>query len=626
MKILIGLLVLAAGIAFGDAGDPPSRVARLNYLSGSVSFQPAGVDDWTPATLNYPVSAGDQLWIDANSRAEMHVGSTTIHIDSSTASSFLNLDDRTVQMRLSQGSIYLRIRNLADDEVYEIDTPNGAISLLRTGSYRIDADPDRQMTTITVYGGQAEVTAAGSAFQVHARESGILTGSDSPARESRAAGPPDNFDYWYQERDNREDSQPAPRYVSREMPGYEDLDANGSWRDDPDYGPVWAPRVSAVWAPYHDGHWRWIEPWGWTWIDDAPWGFAPFHYGRWAYARNSWFWVPGPVVARPVYAPALVAFVGGNQWSASIAIGGGGGVAWFPLGPREIYRPAYRVSPAYVNRVNVVNVTHVTNVTTVTNVRYVNQTVPGAVTVVSRTDFTTARPVSRAAIRVPPGLVASAPVAGTAPEVAPRRESLLTHSPDSRVAHPPAAAFNRTVITKRTPPPAPVPFSARQSALDANPGQPVDTGTLNRLRQSSPAPRTQVRQAAPAPAVVQPAPVYRATPPQVRTESPSMPRPNIPERPSEMRREQPRQQQPERVQPERSQQERRTEPPSMPRSNSSERPSEMRREQPRQQQQERVQPERSQPQAAPPDQKREERRTTREERSNRQEDRREKEK
>src|SRR3989442_15797597 len=90
---------------------------------------------------------------------------------------------------------------------------------------------------------------------------------------------------------------------------------------------VWIPRVTIGWVPYHYGRWRWVEPWGWSWIDDAPWGFAPFHYGRWAYARNEWFWVPGPVVARPVYAPALVAFVGGSHWSASITIGGGGGVA-----------------------------------------------------------------------------------------------------------------------------------------------------------------------------------------------------------------------------------------------------------------------------------------------------------
>src|SRR6476620_967545 len=122
MKTSIGVLLLVAGMAYGQDVDPPSRVARLNYVEGSVSFQPAGVEDWTAATLNYPLTTGDQLWVDNNSRAEMHIGSTTIHLGAATASSFLNLDDRTVQIRLSQGSLSIRLRNLSGDEVYEIDT------------------------------------------------------------------------------------------------------------------------------------------------------------------------------------------------------------------------------------------------------------------------------------------------------------------------------------------------------------------------------------------------------------------------------------------------------------------------------------------------------------------------
>jgi hypothetical protein len=513
MNKLIGAMVLVAGLAFGDASDPPARVARLNYLNGSVSFQPAGVEDWTPAAINYPMTTGDHIWVDTQSRAEMHIGSTAIHADAGTAASFLNLDDRTVQIQLTQGSLYIRIRYMADDDVYEIDTPNGAISLLRTGTYRIDVDPDRETSTVTVRGGEAEVTAGGSAFPVHAREAGIVSGSDST--ETRAAGPTDIFDAWCMGRERHEDDRPAARYVSRELPGYEDLDDYGDWRPYPGYGMVWVPRVDAGWAPYHNGHWRWVEPWGWTWVDDAPWGFAPFHYGRWAMVGGGWGWIPGPGVAvlaarpgfpvvagpvyRPVYAPALVAFVGGNGWSASLSIGGGGGVAWFPLGPREVYVPSYHVSPTYVNRVNVVNVTNVTNVTNVRNVTYVNQTVPGAVTAVSRNDFTSARPVQRAAFQVPPSAIANAPVAGSAPAVAPRAQSVAPVS-SGNIARPPASAFNRTVMTKSAPPPAPVPFAARQSALTANPGRPVDPGTLSRIQQSNPAPRPLVRSAtAPAP-------------------------------------------------------------------------------------------------------------------------------
>src|SRR5579872_2562998 len=178
MKKLIGAMTMAAGLAFGNVGDPPARVARLNYVNGSVSFQPAGVQDWTPATINYPMTIGDTLWVDVNSRAELHIGSTAIHVDANTAATFLNLDDRTVQVRLAQGSLSVRVRYMADDDVYEIDTPNGAISLLRTGSYRIDANPDSQTTSITVRGGEAEVTAAGAAFPIHPRQTGVIAGAN----------------------------------------------------------------------------------------------------------------------------------------------------------------------------------------------------------------------------------------------------------------------------------------------------------------------------------------------------------------------------------------------------------------------------------------------------------------
>ena len=133
------------------------------------------------------------------------------------------------------------------------------------------------------------------------------------------------------------------------MTGAEDLDRYGQWEQTPEYGAALdAARRSRVgWAPYSTGHWAWVRPWGWTWVDDAPWGFAPFHYGRWVYHRNRWCWAPGTYVARPVYAPALVAWIGGPRVSVSISVGGGGPpVGWFPLAPREVYVPAYRAQPA----------------------------------------------------------------------------------------------------------------------------------------------------------------------------------------------------------------------------------------------------------------------------------------
>ncbi len=488
-KLFLAGMLVAAGVACAD-DDPPSRVARLNFVDGSVSFQAAGHDDWSEAVVNYPLTTGDRLWADENSHAELHIASTAIRLDSHTAVAFLNLDDRMTQVRLSDGTINITVRHLGDDDSYEIDTPNGAVTLLRPGRYRIDADPDRETTTVTVRGGEAEVTSAGQAFPVHARQSAFVTGSDNPTTEVRAAISTDNFDRWWETRDDREDRRPPPRYVSRDMVGYEDLDEYGYWRDEPGYGQVWVPRtVAAGWAPYRYGHWAWVDPWGWTWIDDAPWGFAPFHYGRWAYAGGGWCWIPGPVAVRPVYAPALVAWVGGEHFGVAIGFGGGGGVGWLPLGPREIYRPSYRVSETYVNRVNVTNITNITNVNVtnvnVNNVRYVNQNAPGAVTAVSRTDFAQSRPVARVAVRVPPSAIASAQVTTQATPI-PRAQAIAARpAAPVAVARPPQTVVNTPVVTKTPPPPAtrtlarpanpPIyrPAAPNQPAQAARPGQPT---------------------------------------------------------------------------------------------------------------------------------------------------------
>src|SRR4051812_15331374 len=350
---LLALLTLAAVPLLAQADDPPARVARINYLQGSVSFRPGSVDDWTAASLNYPLTTGDHLWADNDGRVEIHVGSTAIRMNARTAMSVLNLDDRTVQLSLTDGSLHLRVRDLQDDEVLEIDTPNAAVTILRAGEYRIDADGDNNTAAVTVRAGNAEVTGGGAAFVVRPRQTGKAIGMDDVQQDVGPALPQTEFDYWAAARDRDEDQATASeQYVPRDMVGYEDLDRNGVWDDSADYGPVWRPRtVDAEWAPYRYGRWAWVDPWGWTWIDDAPWGFAPFHYGRWVMYRGTWVWAPSRMTPgiRPVYAPALVVFIGTPGFS---------GAAWFPLGPREVYRPVYHASDRYFRRVNMAHVTN----------------------------------------------------------------------------------------------------------------------------------------------------------------------------------------------------------------------------------------------------------------------------
>ncbi len=514
LSLIACLLILAAQAAWADA-DPPSRVARINFLSGVVSFQPAGVSDWAAAVPNRPMTTGDRLWTDTGSRAELQLGFASLRLDGQTSFSFLNLDDRTVQIQLAQGSLNVRLRILDPNESFEVDTPNLALTLLRPGEYRIDADPSGSSTIVMVRGGDAEANGGGRGFAVHARQRAQFSGTDSLTYDISDAPAFDDFDDWCGSRDRREDRAASPRYVSRGVIGYEDLDEYGSWRPVPGYGTVWVPTtVVAGWAPYRYGHWAWVEPWGWTWVDDAPWGFAPFHYGRWIYTGGVWAWVPGPVVVRPVYSPALVAFVGGSHFSLSVSFGGGGGgVAWFPLGPGEVYVPAYRASRTYITNVNtsntVVNSTYITNVYNNRNnihVKYVNQAAPGAVTAVPKNSFVNAQPVGQAAVSVPSSAAASAQVTPVAPVAPVKTSALGAGAASPGVSKPPAPAVSRKVVAKLTPPPPAVPFEKRQAALAANPGRPLDKAALANLRPIAPATHPLVKPVAAGHPVVASAP------------------------------------------------------------------------------------------------------------------------
>ncbi|KAH0436889.1 FecR protein [Paraburkholderia fungorum] len=453
--------------------DPPGRVARLNYTAGAVTTEPAGASDWSYAQINRPLTTGDQLWNDQNARSELHIGSTAVRLDQSTSLDILNLDDNSAQLKVAQGTLSARVRELAPGSSYEIDTPNLALGLNGPGDYRVDVAPDGSSTTLTVRSGSATVYGDSGQVPVAAGQQVRFAGTNLQQVADNGAPGLDPFDQWAASRDAAEDRSVSARYVSRDIPGYQDLDANGTWQSSPQYGEVWVPRATpAGWAPYHDGHWVWQAPWGWTWVDDAPWGFAPYHYGRWAYVDNSWAWVPGPMVvsAPPVYAPALVAFVGGGgggggvNWGVSLAIGGAvaAGVAWFPLGPGEPWHPNWgghdHWSPGYYNRVNNttvvnnynrnINVTNV-NVTNIHNT-YINYRAPGGVTAVPATAFVHGQPVGRFAQKVDPQQWRNAQINPGGPGIAPVKQSF---GPGLRNANyrPPAAVTARPVVATRSP-------------------------------------------------------------------------------------------------------------------------------------------------------------------------------
>ena len=494
-----------------DYDDPPSRVARLSYTRGSVAFQPAGTDDWVDAFLNRPLTTGDALWSDGQSRAALHIGSASIHLSEYTGFSFLNLTDTAVQIQLSTGTLRIRVKRLGDYENFEVDTPNLAFSILRPGIYKISVSSDGYTTIVEDRIGEGEVTGGGLAYTVHSGDVGTFYGADQLSANMSGLGDPDDFERWSEQRDHHEDISISARYVSDDAIGYDDLDDNGGWRPVADYGMVWFPHTAVIgWAPYHYGHWAYVAPWGYTWVDDAAWGFAPFHYGRWVTVDGAWGWIPcpprppnpTPAYVRPVYAPALVAWIGGPHFGIGIAVGSVG-VGWFPLGPREVYVPSYPVSRNYVTNVNISNTTvntsvvnnYYTNVVVnktvnITNVTYVNQRVPGAVMATSQQAFTSGQPVARNIVHVDNRELASAPVNAMTPPAVPQRQAVTGGRPAANVK-PPAAVQARAIVAKTAPPPPPPTFAQRQTAIQSNGGRPL---SVAQVRQIAPV-RTQMASA-----------------------------------------------------------------------------------------------------------------------------------
>jgi len=504
--ISLGLMVLAAVvvlIAPAAWADPPSRAARLNYITGAVSLAPAGLpDEWGEAFVNRPLTVGDRLWADTGGRAELRLGSTALRIDGGTSLDILDISDRMLQVSIDQGRAQVRTRG-GNGGNAEIDTPAAAVVLNGAADVRVDVDASTGRTFIAVRFGRANIYTPSESFDLGSGETTRIDADGRYYTVGRAAAR-DAFDNFAYTRDQR---WREPRYVSSEMTGYEDLDSYGAWQPAAEYGNVWFPRqVANDWVPYRDGRWVWVEPWGWTWVDNAPWGFAPFHYGRWVQVNNRWGWWPGERVQTPVYAPALVAFFGGDNLGISVSVGVGPAVGWFPLGYRDPYIPWYTASPAYRRSVNVayvrdpvvlnqvVNITNV-NVTNVTNIRYAHRDRNDVATVVPRQTFVSAQSVRPVAVAVSAQRVASATMVAGAP-AAPERASLVGRQGRAERA-PRADRVNKPVVAVNAPASAPPPrFEQRVQDAQQAQGKPFEVKPLRDDRRDAP---NRTAQAAPQP-------------------------------------------------------------------------------------------------------------------------------
>ena len=393
MRFFLAVLaVLSTTLALAD---PPARVGRLALVENGVNFRVDRSDAGGPASINWPISSGAEIDTERRGRAEIWVGSTAFRLAGSSELHFPVVDDRQINAQLLRGTLTVSILEREQSDDVTVQTPEGRVTFAGPGRYRIDVQDDH--TELTTQAGRASFYDGERRQPVEAGEKASFYGGGRTQIENDEGQ--DAFDRWVASRENAVLANAGQRYVSPAMTGYQDLDTYGDWQSLPDYGAVWYPRaVADDWAPYRYGRWVWIAPWGWTWVDRAPWGFAPFHYGRWVQVRGRWGWVPGSYVARPVYAPALVAWIGNPGWSISFSFGSAPAVGWFPLAPREVYVPSFRASPTYVRQINV---THIHDVKIVDRAlrdgpprRYAYRDLPRAVTVVPAQHLREGRPIT----------------------------------------------------------------------------------------------------------------------------------------------------------------------------------------------------------------------------------------
>jgi uncharacterized protein DUF6600 len=400
----------------------PSRVGRLSFVSGNVGLRISAEASWADAELNQPVITGEGLRTDAQAHAEIQIGGNTIDLSNSTELKIAILSDRVIQIAVLHGRINLHLRQVGDSESVEIDSPRGSAWLLEPGYYDIDAGSGDQPLRLTVVAGSARFGGGGADARIEAGEMAVSTGSETVTVTTDPVAP-DAFVEWCRARDYDETRLIGPYYISAYMTGLAELDSAGTWRIHSEYGDLWVPTAPAEWAPYRYGHWSWMAPWGWTWIDDQPWGFAPSHYGRWALIDDHWAWVPGSFVARPLYAAAVVAFLGTPR--VGLSFEEGAAIGWFPLAPGEAYWPSYTRDLDYVRNLNLGNVQDVETIRMqadgeppleVVNQEFANRRFA---TVVPRPVFINGRPVAPALVTLPEQRLQNAPVLMGSPQIAP---------------------------------------------------------------------------------------------------------------------------------------------------------------------------------------------------------------
>jgi len=318
-------LIVSPAVGQEAPPDPDDSTYGDDYAAGTygrIRYEENGVtivraetertrDAGLLASVNTGVFPGDAVSTDPTQRVEVQLAQgSLVRIDRATELTFLALPDpysefpdHTV-LQVRQGAIRISAI-LTGAEEFRVDTPAGTVYVLGDADLRIEVFTGGT-TRITSRRGVAEVVGNGGSVLVRGgMQAEVHPGSTPNAPVAFNTLSADDFDRWVdmREADYREALAYAGERAAYEdlptevQPYYDELSANGQWRNTAEYGWIWSPNgVGSDWQPYEVGYWDY-GPGGYFWVSNEPWGWAPYHYGRWAWAGGAWGWVPGRVFA-----------------------------------------------------------------------------------------------------------------------------------------------------------------------------------------------------------------------------------------------------------------------------------------------------------------------------------------
>lgn len=362
-RVLRAIVALAgAGLVAGAHAqaveDPPGRVGRVAAVDGDVRTVTSD-GSWVSVAANRPLATGDRITTDHAGHATLEFGSSSLRLGPDSDVTVKQLDDLRMRIRFEQGKLALRVRSADILGELGIETDEGLWVPHHVGRFRFDRPGRGGLLAGQASAGDMLLQAPDSSLPVAAGQRAQVwrEGAQETTHYHLVAVVDDAFANWVRAQDRQDDADDAaaPRSIAAqaplaEMTGLRALHRAGRWSEAPGLGPVWTPaRTATGWAPLREGAWSFASPWGWTWTDAAAWGFAPSHYGRWLRLQGRWAWTPGRWTTRPVYAPAIVGWVGG----AAFAAAGSTAVGWVPLAPGEAVFPGYAVTQKYWNALNV---------------------------------------------------------------------------------------------------------------------------------------------------------------------------------------------------------------------------------------------------------------------------------